>query len=134
MLSKEECEKALDHSIKWVNADNLDDMVVFRKLIDEHFELVENIKTSELNNEKFYIAILESRIKELEYLLNNKESELLKIEVYDKDSKTKHVVGTNAHDCLLVENGKVVYYNLQNGESTGPYGDYEFVEKRLFDD
>lgn len=41
MLTKEECEKALDHLIKWVNADNLDDMAVFRKLIDEHFEFNE---------------------------------------------------------------------------------------------
>lgn len=38
MLTKEECENALDHLIKWVNVDNLDDMGVFRKLIDEHFE------------------------------------------------------------------------------------------------
>lgn len=124
MLSKEEY-------VEKIVRDILNGEMKLENFVSEHFELVENIKTSELNNEKFYIAILESRIKELEYLLNNKESELLRIEVYDKSSKTKHVVGTNAHDCLLVENGRVVYYNLQNGESTDPYGDYEFVEKGL---
>lgn len=58
--------------------------------------------------------------------------EVLQIEVYDKETNTKHIVGTDVHDCLLVEYGKVKYYNLQNGESTD--GDYEFVEKRLFDE
>ena len=41
MLSKEECLQALDHLKEYVNTDNVDDMVVFSRLIKEHFELVE---------------------------------------------------------------------------------------------
>ena len=41
MLSKEECLQALEHLKEYVNADNVDDMVVFSRLIKEHFELVE---------------------------------------------------------------------------------------------
>lgn len=76
------------------------------------------------------IMILENRVNELEYLLSNKQREFIKLEVLDKETNAKHIVGTNIHDCLLVKNGKVEYYNLQNGEGTG--GDYEFVEKSLY--
>ncbi len=38
-----------------------------------------------------------------------------------------HEVGTDVHDRLILEeDGTIAYYNLQNGESTGFYGDYEF--------
>lgn len=38
MLSKEKCLQALEHLKEYVNADNVDDMVVFSRLIKEHFE------------------------------------------------------------------------------------------------
>lgn len=38
MLSKEECLQALEHLKEYVNGDNVDDMVVFSRLIKEHFE------------------------------------------------------------------------------------------------
>ena len=41
MLSKEECLQALEHLKEYVNGDNVNDMVVFSRLIKEHFELVE---------------------------------------------------------------------------------------------
>lgn len=50
MLSKEECLQALDHLKEYVNADNVDDMVVFSRLIKEHFEMLAKIKTGELND------------------------------------------------------------------------------------
>ena len=37
MLTKEECLKAIEGIKKYVNADNIDYIVVFKKLIDEHF-------------------------------------------------------------------------------------------------
>lgn len=71
-------------------------------------------------------------IDKKDYLLKNKEDWRTRIEVYDKEMKKKHVVGTDVHDCLLVTDGKVEYYNLQNGCGT-PYT-YEFVQKGLYDD
>ncbi len=75
-------------------------------------------------------------IKEFINILKNKkpENELIELKVKDKTNGLIHVIGEDEHDCLLVENGKVKYYNLQNSESSEDYSDYEFVEKRLFDD
>lgn len=39
-----------------------------------------------------------------------------------------HIVGTNSHDCLVVDKHQLTYYNLQNGcgsQFSDPYG-YEF--------
>lgn len=48
------------------------------------------------------------------------------IYVRDKDTGYIHLVGTDQHDRLyLDENGNIQYLNLQNGGSTE--GDYEFV-------
>lgn len=71
-------------------------------------------------------------IAEKQMLLDRKESWSTKLEVYDKETKTTHIVGNDTHDCLLVRNGKVEYYNLQNG--CGTPDTYEFVEKSLYDD
>lgn len=71
-------------------------------------------------------------IDRLQSLINKQQSNLTKIKVRDKADGSVHVVGESGHDMLLVENGVVEYYNLQNGEGTG--GDYEFVEKGLYDE
>ena len=45
-----------------------------------------------------------------------------------------HIVGTNSHDSLIVMNGQLEYYNLQNGCGTigdDEYG-YEFVAEDGF--
>jgi len=48
------------------------------------------------------------------------------IKVKDKSTNQIHIVGSDSHDQLYInENGTISYYNLQNGEGTG--GDYEFV-------
>lgn len=48
------------------------------------------------------------------------------IYVRDKDAGYIHLVGTDQHDRLyLDENGNIQYLNLQNGGTTE--GDYEFV-------
>lgn len=48
------------------------------------------------------------------------------IYVRDKDTGYIHLVGTDQHDRLyLDENGNIQYLNLQNGGTTE--GDYEFV-------
>lgn len=50
------------------------------------------------------------------------------IKVVDKTNGSIHIVGTDTHDKLYIdENGAMQYYNLQNGEGTR--GDYEFVYK-----
>lgn len=48
------------------------------------------------------------------------------IKVYDKDTKTTHIVGSNIHDMLTTDNESISYYNLQNGECTNKNGSYIF--------
>lgn len=50
------------------------------------------------------------------------------IKVYDRRTKKEHIVGTNIHDVLEIEEGQTIrYFNYQNGEGTGKHGDYRFV-------
>lgn len=65
MLTKEECLKAIEGIKKYVNADNVDYIVVFKKLIDEHF-CDENEKKIMLNAEKFRDEILSDEGNELD--------------------------------------------------------------------
>lgn len=88
------------------------------------------LKLSEEEIKDLKIHILEKTIKELEnYIKENPR--FIQLEILDKDTGRKHIIGTNPHDCLLVVNGKVEYYNLQNGCSSPET--YEFVEKNLYD-
>lgn len=48
------------------------------------------------------------------------------IKVKDNDTGHEHIVGTNSHDTLLINDGKITYYNLQNGEGS-EYGTYSFL-------
>jgi hypothetical protein len=57
---------------------------------------------------------------------------LINIWVKDNDSGVIHQVGTDRHDSLEMINGRVEYYNLQNGCGT-PYT-YSFVEAPDADD
>lgn len=57
---------------------------------------------------------------------NRDDKTLIDIYVRDKSTGEIHRVGDNRHDSLDVVNGKVLYYNLQNGCGT-PYLEYEFV-------
>ena len=54
-------------------------------------------------------------------------------DIFVKDRLTGrvHRVGAERHDALLVVDGQVRYYNLQNGDGTTPdgCGGYELVEK-----
>lgn len=84
-----------------------------------------NIKKSCNCEAKEYIDVLQK-------LIDKSDRSLIEIKVRDKADGKIHTVGESYHDCLLVEDGKVEYYNLQNGEGTG--GDYEFVEKGLYDE
>jgi hypothetical protein len=58
---------------------------------------------------------------------------LMNIWVRDKESGTIHQVGTDVHDGLELLDGKVEYYNIQNGCGTLG-GVYEFVEAPDLDD
>jgi hypothetical protein len=54
---------------------------------------------------------------------------LIDVFVRDKDYGIIHRVGDDIHDSLYVQDGMVIYYNLQNGCGTLPDGNgtYEFV-------
>jgi len=57
---------------------------------------------------------------------------LINIWVKDNDSGVIHQVGTDRHDSLEMINGRVEYYNLQNG--CGTPDTYSFVEAPDADD
>ena len=63
----------------------------------------------------------------------NRQNYLTELKILDKADGSIHVVGEDPHDCLMVKNGVVEYYNLQNGEGTGEDSDYKFIEKDVFD-
>jgi hypothetical protein len=48
------------------------------------------------------------------------------IKIKDLETGGEHIVGTDSHDMLLVHNGTIKYYNLQNGDGSGEYGTYTF--------
>ena len=52
---------------------------------------------------------------------------MIKLFVKDRCGGYVHEIGTNEHDSLILENGCLYYYNLQNGE--GSLSDYEFVNE-----
>lgn len=57
---------------------------------------------------------------------------LMNIWVKDKSSGHIHQVGTDLHDSLVLMDGKVEYYNLQNG--CGTLDEYEFVPAPILND
>ena len=57
---------------------------------------------------------------------------LMNIWVKDKTNGKIHQVGTDEHDSLMLMDGLVHYYNMQNG--TGTVSGYEFVEAPDLDD
>lgn len=59
---------------------------------------------------------------------------LINLWVKDKQDGTIHQVGTDVHDSIVFMDGKVEYYNIQNGCGTVQDGDYEFVTPPDLDD
>lgn len=60
-------------------------------------------------------------------------SSLTDLYIKDVHSGKIHRVGDNQHDMLTIQNGKLKYYNLQNGDGctlgdTGMFGGYVFVD------
>ena len=53
------------------------------------------------------------------------------IRVRDKADGSVHILGTDQHDDLMLENGSLAYYNLQNGDGT--LDGYEFVAQKYED-
>ena len=76
--------------------------------------------------------LVKCHIDRLQELIKKSERNFLKLEVYDKLNGKIHEVGSDTHDVLLVSDGVVEYYNLENGDGTGD--GYEFVEKGLYDE
>ena len=52
----------------------------------------------------------------------------IKFRVFDKDYKKMHIVGKEGHDSLTCWDGKIQYYNLQNGEGSGEHGSYILMQ------
>ena len=52
----------------------------------------------------------------------------IKFRVFDKDYKKMHIVGKDGHDSLTCWDGKIQYYNLQNGEGSGEHGSYILMQ------
>lgn len=52
----------------------------------------------------------------------------IKFRVFDKQLKTMHIVGEIQHDSLIIKNNQVIYYNLQNGESSEEFSDYVLMQ------
>lgn len=77
-------------------------------------------------------ALVKEHIDNLQKLIDLSGRSLIKLKVRDLADGEEHIVGTNVHDVLRVNNGIVEYYNLQNGEGTGDGGCYEFVDKDLW--
>lgn len=61
---------------------------------------------------------------------------LINLWVKDKSDGTIHQVGTDVHDSIEFLDGKIIYYNMQNGCGAGFSADdeYEFVEPPDLDD
>lgn len=78
---------------------------------------------------EFRVNLLEGVINEKDILLNSSFRDFTKLEVFDKLLGESHIVGTSVHDVLEVLDGKVLYYNLQNGGGTPD--EYEFVDKHV---
>ena len=57
---------------------------------------------------------------------------LINLWVRDKCSGNIHQVGTDVHDSIIFLDGKVCYYNLQNG--CGTLDEYEWAEAPDLDD
>lgn len=69
------------------------------------------------------------QIDELKKITEMKENSFTQLRILDEDTGLDHIIGSNLHDVLYVENGIVRYYNLQDGGSDGD--GYRFVEKMV---
>lgn len=52
---------------------------------------------------------------------------IIKVRDTASKSNTEHIVGTDTHDSLIIEDNAIHYFNLQNNEGTRYNGDYKFV-------
>lgn len=61
-----------------------------------------------------------------------------KFRVWDKATKTMHICGEDIHDSITFDKDNIArYYNLQNGEGSGPQGDYilmRYTGRKTFED
>ena len=69
-------------------------------------------------------------IDDLKKVIERKDGAFTQLRVRNTDTGVDHAVGSSSHDALFVENGRVRYYNMQDGGSDGD--GYRFVEKMLW--
>lgn len=57
-MNKKECLKALETlQQKYINLDVVDELICFKKLIDEYYELEKNFKILEKNYDELYVMV-----------------------------------------------------------------------------
>lgn len=83
-----------------------------------------------MKDTELFIEILKRRINELENYIEGHQR-FIQLRILDKDTGHEHIIGTDPHDTLYVEDGVVYYYNLQNGDGS-KYGCYRFVDKEIY--
>lgn len=76
------------------------------------------------------IDVKNAEIDDLKKVIERKQGAFTQLRVMDTDTGLDHIIGSNQHDALYVEDGKVRYYNMQDGGSDGD--GYRFVEKMLW--
>ena len=81
-------------------------------------------------NKDIYIEILKRRIDELNRYIEGHQR-FIQLKIHDDATGLEHIIGTDPHDALYVENGVVYYYNLQCGDGS-KLGDFHFVEKEMY--
>ena len=76
------------------------------------------------------IAGKNNEINELKKITEIKDNLFTQLRILDEDTGLDHIIGSSSHDTLFVENGRVRYYNMQDGGSDGD--GYRFVEKMIW--
>ena len=76
------------------------------------------------------IDVKNAEIDDLKKVIERKDGAFTQLRVRNTDTGVDHAIGSNSHDALFIENGRVRYYNMQDGGSDGD--GYRFVEKMLW--
>lgn len=118
-MNKQECLKALETlQEKYINLDVVDELICFKKLIDEYYELEKNFKILEKNYDELYDMVHYPKPYKFEDL---KEG----MWIWDNKNKVKLLIG------YCYSEDDMAYYNFSNPEDY-KYIHFNFEENRFF--
>lgn len=105
---------------------------MIRELVGNNTSVISFLKLIQTCDEELTrkINVKNAEIDELKKVIERKQGAFTQLRVMDTDTGLDHIIGSNQHDALYVEDGKVRYYNMQDGGSDGD--GYRFVEKMLW--